>query len=196
MHKHIDSIPEQHRDASKVDLILKAVDDSKYRLNEETMREAFARLIANGLDNRINAEFFPAYSEILSNMSVQEAILLKLLYSNTGTQIATEQLMSENKTTHATHPIASRVYLFDDKTDTSGQFTIPVDLLQRSGLINSSETNFLSHEYYTRQYTAYENQFNQLKDTFPGMSDDEELAFRKGFIDFTTFGKSFVKFIV
>ena len=48
-----DDIPVENRDASKLNLVFKALEDSKYQINEEELQEAFANLIASTIDNRV-----------------------------------------------------------------------------------------------------------------------------------------------
>ena len=74
------SIPLENRDDSKLGLVLKAVEDSKYQLDEDDIRELFTKLITSTLDNRKNDKVLPIFSTIISNMTPSEANLLKSLY--------------------------------------------------------------------------------------------------------------------
>lgn len=61
-----DDIPVENRDASKLNLVFKALEDSKYQINEEELQEAFANLIASTIDNRVNNLNFPHAESLLS----------------------------------------------------------------------------------------------------------------------------------
>ncbi|MEB6088018.1 DUF4393 domain-containing protein [Enterococcus casseliflavus] len=72
-------IPIENQDNKKLGLTLKALDASIYQLEEEVMRELFANLISKTVDKRINNQILPIFPTLLSNMSIQEAKLLKAL---------------------------------------------------------------------------------------------------------------------
>lgn len=84
IHEKSDPIPFENRDDSKAGLALKAMEDSRYQLNEETMRELFANLISSTLDNRKNNKIVPVFSHILANITKEDAQFLKLLNENGG----------------------------------------------------------------------------------------------------------------
>ncbi|MFZ4853088.1 DUF4393 domain-containing protein [Enterococcus entomosocium] len=73
------NIPIENQDNKKLGLTLKALDASVYQLDEEVMRELFANLISKTVDKRFNNEILPIFPTLLSNMSIQEAKILKAL---------------------------------------------------------------------------------------------------------------------
>lgn len=80
--KKLDDIPVENRDNSKFGSVLKTIDDSKYQLDEDDMRKYFSNLIAATLDNRKNEQVKPIFSEILKNLSTEDANFLKLIYES------------------------------------------------------------------------------------------------------------------
>lgn len=191
---HITDIPEEYRDASKLSLVLKAVDDSKYRLDDATMREAFARLIANALDKRQNEDFYPAYSDILSNMSSNEALLLQHIRQNFGSSILTlkKKFMYEN----LSYTIEKKtIFIFDFGYDPSPKINLTIDLLHKSELITIDSDFHLTDEHYAKQYSETENELmNKLNTT--QIPEGTKLSFQEGSIRLSAFGESFTKFIV
>ncbi|WP_412475888.1 DUF4393 domain-containing protein [Levilactobacillus brevis] len=192
---HITNIPEEYRDASKVNLILKAVDDSKFRLDDNEMQEAFARLIANALDGRTNKDFYPSYSNILSNMSAAEALILKMIYSNAASSVPTSTPISSNTEGLETTNLSPRTYLFDNKNDSSNQTNIAIDLLIHSGLVVVREDAWLSSAYFTKKYDAFEK-LVKASPLASSIAPQRKIGFKKGFVSLTNFGSSFTKFIV
>jgi len=191
---HITDIPEEYRDSSKVNIVLKAVDDSKFRLDDNEMQEAFARLIANALDKRTNKDFYPSYSDILSNMSYSEALTLKRIYSNPFSHVPISTKTSSNMDGSESYNLSPRTYLFDNKNDSSNQTNIAIDLLVHSGLVDVREDAWLTSPYFTKKYDAFE----KLEKASPlaSISPQRKIDFKKGFVSLTNFGTSFVKFIV
>lgn len=195
INNHIENIPIEHRDSSKVNLVLKAVDDSKFRLDDSTMREAFARLIANALDQRVNQNFYPSYSDILANMSPNEAVTIKQIYQNFGSAIPTITPQRRSTNNSGSVQISEKAFIFDDHTDQSPEIGIVMDLLWHSGLINMSDINTLAHDHFIQQYDKFETQSKQNQNLLSQIVPDTELTFKKGMIGLTTFGKSFTKLI-
>lgn len=80
--KYFNLIPENDRDDSKLGLTLKDMEDSQYQVTDKELRDMFARLIAKTMDKRINSDIPPAFSDILKNLSSNEAIICKILYKS------------------------------------------------------------------------------------------------------------------
>lgn len=73
---HVETIPDDERDATRLPLVAKIFDDSKYQLDSAEMRELFATLIASTLDRRYNQKMTPRISAVLKEMSGGDAVLL------------------------------------------------------------------------------------------------------------------------
>ena len=189
------SIPDVHRDGSKVSLILKAVDDSKYRLDDEFMREAFARLIARGLDNRAKTHFYPAYSDMLANMSVDEAVFLTKLVHNTAKRLPTGKvnLKAKDNSTRTKSPI---IPLWDNPREYNSNFSISIDLLKGTGLIDVLSDAWLTSKHFENLYKEFENSSSFALYAANGRNEGEVAELEKGYIKLTDVGDSFVRFIV
>lgn len=189
-------IPEENRDSSKVGLILKAVDDSKYRLNDDIMRQAFAKLIARGLDNRTNRSFYPSYSETLSNMSTTEAQFLLKLRENFRSNVAIVA-PSIKSTSSSSSRVATWYLLWDTGFQYNDTYAISMDLLVKSGMIEVRHDAWLNHKHFADQYSEFEKStfFSTLKPLLP-TGQDETVSIEKGLIRFTDLGKSFIQFIL
>lgn len=91
-----ESIPEENRDISKLGLSLKAVEDSRYQLENENMREYFANLLAGLVDNRKNQNSSPRFSTVLSELTTEEAQLLSRLYEDISTPTLSARVQHSN----------------------------------------------------------------------------------------------------
>ncbi|CAM4025631.1 DUF4393 domain-containing protein [Listeria booriae] len=49
-------IPEENRSSERIGLVLKAIEDSKYQLENNLLQDFFASLLAQTVDNRSNAD--------------------------------------------------------------------------------------------------------------------------------------------
>ncbi|KRK56221.1 hypothetical protein FC31_GL001409 [Limosilactobacillus antri DSM 16041] len=72
----LSKIPENKMDFSKSGLMVKALEDSKYSLDSEIMREYFSTLIAKAANKDTANKVSPYFSTILSNMSASDAHFL------------------------------------------------------------------------------------------------------------------------
>lgn len=79
MNQKIKHIPEEDRDASKYGLVLEALQNSVYQLNEAELRELFASLVASLTDKQKNQNITPRYVYILSQLGLDDALLLRNL---------------------------------------------------------------------------------------------------------------------
>ncbi|MBG9981859.1 DUF4393 domain-containing protein [Aerococcaceae bacterium DSM 111020] len=78
LQSNLEEIPSDNRTDANIGLAGKVIEDSIYKLSEETLREYFAKLIAKCFDDRY--EVHPRYSELLKSMSGEDAKLLQLFY--------------------------------------------------------------------------------------------------------------------
>lgn len=91
-----EAIPLENRDDSKIGLALKAVEDSKYQLEDDELREMFSNLISSTLDSRKNSLVQPCFSSILKDLSVQDAQLLLHFKPNTALPLVNIRLVVES----------------------------------------------------------------------------------------------------
>jgi hypothetical protein len=77
-------IPKENRDSSKQGLALAALEDSLYRFTEKSLSEYYINLIAGILDNRKNNSVHPSFSQILKEMSSDDALLFKKIFTITS----------------------------------------------------------------------------------------------------------------
>lgn len=143
--QYFNTIPDDQKDDSKLGLTLKVFEDSQYQLSNEVLRDMFARLIAKTMDKRFNSDIPPAFSDILKNLSPDEAYMCKILYSTEHNTLSLFDLKFSNKSDSLGSNIfeiynktmeipASENYLFwTNNTLSISKLTI--SLLERAGLI-------------------------------------------------------------
>lgn len=75
-YEEISNIPYKNRDSDKFGLALKALDESRYSLNDSEIRNWFSKLVSTSVDDRNNSSLTPYYSTVLSNMNGDAAKFL------------------------------------------------------------------------------------------------------------------------
>lgn len=193
-------IPEENRDSSKIGLVLKALEDSRYQLDKEEIRKLFSNLISNALDNRKNEFLHPKFSQILSEMTPREAELLAMFFENNSAlpsgnilrRKVNEQSFNSNKLTY--------LLLEGKKFDKSGlefdiidrSYGLELALLEATNIINKSEFR-LSGEANYRLYHFFEI---SVEEEYRKKEPDYEFVTQKSFYQLTELGESFCKFVL
>lgn len=197
------NIPLENRDDSKLGLSIKATEDSKYQLNEEILRDQFANLIANTLDNRKNNVITPRFSTILSQLSVSDANLLFKIFLNGGC-VAAKDVTFENINTRIYVIPFNFILIHYDGTFENGAasldnlLSLGILKIQRETLVDEHHTksymnfdmNFKNSKIYADYFSSPENQlYNPENPTIEMIASP--LA-----IELTDFGKSFCNVII
>lgn len=195
-----DSIPEENRDISKLGLTLKVMEDSRYQLEDEDMREYFSNLIAGLIDNRKNEIASPRFSSILLNLTTSEAKLLNKLHQ-LNSPCPSVTLRFQRKDNGDGADLVRDILLFENQFFDS---KITLDSLESYGLIeiNSFE---LRSEHKMKLYSDFEESeyFKNFKsETLARYQNDDffagqepEVLIKKGGVLITSFGKAFCSLI-
>lgn len=178
----ISHIPENNRDISKFGLVLKAIEESRYQLNEDDIRKMYVNLISSTVDNRKNNFVNPRIASVVAQFGIKEAELLKMLFH------------SKNHTI-----LNCELYAYDSSGDFKNSPTVlyydgvffkdygpSIDILKSLGVIDFP---------YKRKLVGQENNYfliqNYLKTLAPlyKLSDSDHDEFRDGYIEYTNFGE-------
>ena len=190
----VQTIPEKYQDDSKIGLVLKSIEDSKYQLNSDELRAMFTRLITVTLDSRANSSISPKFSAIISEMSPREARLLEMIYYNTASLVPFVRLKAENKSTYSSKKLGNGFLLLDDHSENS--MSLELSLLESANLITFHEDTRLIHSHFADIFTEFRSFFPEDLNTFlPDISDEEELVFEHSYYSLTELGESFCKIV-
>lgn len=187
LNTNINNIPEENRDQSKMGITFKALEDSKYQLNKEIMREAFANLISNSLDSSKNSTISPKYSDILRNMSSREASLFSKIFNNNLGIVPVITLDAKGKN-NVTRRILDYTLIMNDKTVIHTE-QISLSLLEASNLIKIRENSSWAAPHLIELYEYMEKywvNFDSYKDS---LSDDEKLVMTEHTLELTLLGE-------
>lgn len=195
--RRLADVPEAEIDDSKLLLVAKAIEDGQYRMDEDYMREAFARLITHASDRRTNNDYKPLYSSILSNLSSQEAKLLIGLSAETYSLLPLERIKSQEHGGSAYSYISGYAVLQSDGIIYfEANTTLTLELLQNAGLVSIKPQFELTSPFYQSLYNMFEwsTQYADFKNTHP-ISSGHEYRVERGDVELTELGKSFTRFI-
>ncbi|WP_455146142.1 DUF4393 domain-containing protein [Streptococcus constellatus] len=191
----VQSIPAEFQDDSKIGLVLKTIEDSKYQLNEEELRAMFTKLITSTLDTRTNSSVSPKYSSIIAEMTSEEAKLLKKIYLNTGALVPIVSLHVINKSTSATRELPIQFLLFDDTF--MSEPILATSLLTSSFLIEFNDDKRLTHEHFSRLQDIFVRELPEDLNTLTNdLSDDEEVEVKHSYYSLTELGRNFCKVVL
>lgn len=180
VNKKTSQIPESNRDPSKLGIALKAIEEAKYQLDEEDLRELFSNLIASSVDDRKNSSITPRFATVLSQLGPKEAQLLQRLNDQTSNQIALGKLVyrDDNGTSDVSKPaLILDSYIINHDIETS------LDILESLGVIEISFDKWFSSNFYLSYYEILEKFFRTSINT------KDTVLFKKGMISTTAFGK-------
>lgn len=190
----VKNVPEEFHDDSKIGLILKAIEDSRYQLNDEEIRNMFTKLITSTIDCRTNSSISPKYSSIIADMTTAEARLLKDIYFNTGSIVPLVSLTVEDKSDYSSRNLGKDFLLFDNYSD--NQKMLVLSLLESSNLIRFHRKNKLVHPHFTNIINTFTNTFpNNLNELCPNLLDNEEVVIEHSYYSLTELGESFCKIV-
>ena len=196
--EQIGMVSKKDLDTTQALLMIKAIDDSKYQLNKDYMRNAFAKLIAHIADKSVNWDYSPVFSSLLANMSVPEAELLIKLKSSPNMAISICRVRKQLLTDSNNYQFLSEYAMifpdgtirFDDQTN------LALQLLSQSGLVEIKENFQLSADWYQTHYKKFDNssELSTFKINNPITSEWEYHVVR-GDAELTLVGKTFANII-
>ena len=196
---NVNKIPEENRDPSKINLAMKTIEDSKYQISDDNLREMFAKLIAASIDKRNNQGLSPRFSNVLSQFSPEDAEFLmqisanNLYFDSIPTVIFFAQLDNGSGFKNGNHFIAP-----DKSTVSWFQNELSLNNLVSLGIINQTDEQYLSHDASTSFYDSAEKSIDFLTWSNLLQVSDPDLkpGIKKGVIEFTTFGEKLSQIVM
>ena len=185
-------IPPENKDSSKSGLIMKAMEEAQYQLNEEDLRQMFANLIASSANNQKNGFITPRFATVLSQLGADNARFFKLIVKDSHYLLTYGYLIEyiENKY-GPYHNLTDKFFLTN-----KGEFMrLPqesVDVLSSLGLIKDTDLVYPEGEDVNSTYNKIESTLKK----YANSKNKELLEFKKGSISVTAFGALFAKAVL
>lgn len=202
INRKTDSIPVENRDISKIGLALKVMEDNRYQLDEKEMRDYCSNLLAGLIDNRKNVSSTPRFSTILSNLTVMDVQLLKIITKSPNGVAGLINLGIYNKETSlGAHSLPNIVLSGDDSYFEPLSF----ETLNAYNLLEIHRDDELVNDPFPKIYDAFEksaifqeivvSHYEMYKDQFDLNFDNVGISFEKGFVTLSETGKTFCSLI-
>lgn len=190
---NVNKIPEENRDPSKLNLAMKTIEDSKYQIANDDLREMFAKLVAASIDKNKSKNLSPRFSTILSQLSPSDAKLLKDLSFNTELPIPTVIYTIDTGAKNY-YPFLDHYIGINYSKDNIVQNEAGLDTLSSLGIIQIKDNFEISEEHIQSFYKEMKYAEYPIK-SFDGKAE-RNIRIENGIIKFTEFGLNFLKAVI
>lgn len=183
----VSSIPKENRVEANTQLVMPALEYVKYCVEEKELREMFANLISASLDNRLQSQIHPSFSEILKIMTPLDAQNLKLIQREYHLPICNIIHISKDDP-HQYGITLQNLFLMNPDCTIYEQQSLSINFLSQQGLIEIPYNESLTDP---DAYAIYEScdELLQIHTTFP----DDLFGLQKRLVRLTPLGHSFLE---
>ena len=186
----IGQIPSSKRVEPSIQVTAQALENSKYCVASETLRNMFVKLISGTRNTDFEPLVHPSFPEIIKQMDENDAhLLMELKRKSNRVPVAEFQELFNADNSNIVH--FTNAYISD-------MFHIPLHTcsralssLQRMGLLEITYDSFLTND--TLYNPFYETStFKSIKKEIASFNRDSKISLQKGFCFITPFGKQFI----
>ncbi len=185
LEKSIEQIPPEKKSEPSIQITAQALENSKYCVNEDGLRQMFTALISNSMNSDYQKDIHPSFAEIIKQMSPLDAKVIKVFKGSpiNGFPLGRYQLTKE---LNGFSILLEHVFLKYLTTDLAA-CSLSISSLSRLGLLTTSYDMSFSQEVYK----PFEEHpwFKMLKEKFP----DEQVTLQVGIVLLTPLGRSFTR---
>ncbi|MEN2244342.1 DUF4393 domain-containing protein [Limosilactobacillus fermentum] len=185
----INKIPSENRDISKLGLVIKAMEESRYQLNKDDIRKMYVNLISSTVDNRKNNVVNPRLATVVAQFGSDEAHLIKQLAHSESELLLTSQLWAVEG--NSDYWITPRFLSIDDQI--TSEFASSIDTLKSLGVINDFLDRALTEAKYQDKYNNMEKNIERLKQILG--HHEKTTKFKNGYIQLSNFGSDLARCI-
>lgn len=185
----INKIPEENRDSSKLGLVIKAIEESRYQLNEDDIRKMYVNLIASTVDSRKNSVVNPRLATVVAQFGIKEAHIMKKLAQSESKLLLTSQLWEiDGSSDYWITPC----FLSIDNELTS-EYASSIDTLKSLGVVDDFPDRALTETKYKEEYSDMEKYIKGLNQLF--RHQEKTTRFKNGYIKLSNFGNDLARCI-
>lgn len=181
----INQIPDDKKVEPSVQTTAQALENSKYCIEQDNLREMFTALISNSMNADFQKDAHPSFAEILKQMSPLDAEVIKVFKNSplNGLPICRYQISEKNG-----YIILLENVFIDYFTPNLEACSIAISSLSRLGLLKITYDDILLNK---EAYSGFEEHpwFILLKKNIP----DKNITIQKGIVLLTPLGRSFTR---
>lgn len=182
----IKSIPEEKLIEPSIQTTAQALENSKYCISSEKLRNMFVNLISRTMNSDTEPHVHPSFPEIIKQMSEYDALFMQAMKQHQTIPIVTLGMQSSNGTLY--NQVANICSIPDLKLSQE-QYRVSISSLIRAGLLETTYSEWYANEslYDSFKETSdYSSIYNLSK--VKGMS----VNIQKGICRLTALGSEFV----
>lgn len=186
----ISKIPEDKRIEPSLQITAQALENSKYCIEEKELRDMFTSLISNSMNSSFSKNIHPSFAEIIKQMSVLDAIILKKFKweFRGGVPLCDYHASTPGKTSYMI--LAKNVFLGLPEINLDNCST-SISSLERLGLIQIPSDQYLAPEEIYESFKQHP-QFQLFQKEYP----NKEISVKKKAATLTPLGQSFIEVCV
>lgn len=185
--QRIKKIPNEYIAKPRKSIIGPVLENIRYSIDEDQMREMFTNILTGEVDKRKQDKILPAYTEIIKQLSKEDAIFLNTLKQIRKHQLSTciIRLEFDNNKGY----IDLDTIIAEDLHHTLNPKKIVLENLERLNIINLS-SNFMLPE----NKKIVKNAFIHYKDSYSGRDKPPKanITYTEGLLTITDFGWNFI----
>lgn len=184
----ISQIPPQKLIEPSIQTTAQALENSKYCINEENLRNMFTSLISNSMNSDYQKDIHPSFAEIIKQMTPLDAEIIKIFKNSpiNGFPLGRYQLSKKRGSYSVLLEHVFLKYITPDLDACS----LSISSLSRLGLLTITYNAAFSKD----QYELFEEHpwFKMLQNDFP----NEHVTLHPGIVALTPLGRSFTRVCV
>nr|DAH88955.1 MAG TPA: protein of unknown function (DUF4393) [Caudoviricetes sp.] len=179
----LETVPEQRRKEPTTQMVLKTLDEAKYCVEEEDLRQLFVALLTSATDSGKNVH--PSFAQIIGQMSPNDAKILQFFKTDYQKPICNLKLIVDENGSFQL--LSHNIFIDGPNNMKLGEKTISISSLIRLGLLEIPFDGYFTDEslYLGFKETAI---YKNAKLQFP----DNELELEKKIVRLTSLGKLFI----
>lgn len=167
-----------------------------YCMDSEELRDMYANLLANSMNKVVKDEVHPGFTEIIKQLSPDEAKILKILSIEKSIPIIKVRYENEKQ---EGYDILRKFSTIADEANCEKTADVEkyIDNLERLGIINTTTDNYLTDETIYNKIEEHSS-IAKLKDIPRNMINRgfDKFKVKKGICKLTMFGQAFCKICI
>lgn len=189
----IDKIPDDKRIEPSIQVTAQALENSKYCISSQSLREMFVKLISGSMNKDFEPFIHPSFPEMIKQMDEADAMLLAELKQNSQSAIANFKMVSNENSSYKllfTHAYISTI------------FHVPIERcarsltsLERMGLVNLKYDTYFSDETVYSIFKSLDL-YKTFEVNLKRNIHHSKIEIQKGLCTVTPLGKDFINLCV